>query len=79
MTVCIEVLNRAGCFAKADETMLNARKLGYYSTVWSSDSEIDLHGCSVAVARTILRLVLLDLKAGSCPSRDIVIITGQGK
>eukprot|EP00613_Pedinella_sp_CCMP2098_P060822 CAMPEP_0171986624 /NCGR_PEP_ID=MMETSP0993-20121228/274965_1 /TAXON_ID=483369 /ORGANISM="non described non described, Strain CCMP2098" /LENGTH=289 /DNA_ID=CAMNT_0012639535 /DNA_START=27 /DNA_END=896 /DNA_ORIENTATION=+ len=79
MPACIEVLEGAGRFAKADEIMVSAQKLGYFGTVRSSDSEIDLRGCSVAVARTLLRLVLLDLKSVSYPSRDIVIITGQGK
>ena len=40
---------------------------------------MDLHGCSVAVARTILRCFLQDVQSGALQvAGDLTVVTGKG-
>jgi DNA-nicking Smr family endonuclease len=60
------------------DVMTEARSLGFFAKAWTSKDEVDLHGCSAAVARTVLRCVLEDIRTGATAPRFITLITGRG-
>jgi pentatricopeptide repeat protein len=77
-SACIEALHAASRFEEAVDFMTIARNQGFYSSVSCSATKVDLHDCSVAVAQTIMRLFLSELKSGSRPPIDMIIVTGRG-
>jgi pentatricopeptide repeat domain-containing protein 1 len=77
-SACIEALHAASRFEEAVDFMTIARSQGFYSSAWRSASKVDLHDCSVAVAQTIMRLFLSELKSGNRSPIEVVIITGRG-
>jgi hypothetical protein len=58
--------------------MQYARDNGLFSHVWKSPAVIDLHHCSAAVGRAVMRLLLRDIREGKCGSHDITVVTGRG-
>lgn len=78
-SVVFEALDRAQRHTDAMELMFEARSRGLFIKAWSSQSQVDLHGCSAAVARTVMRCLLQDLCRGERSSQSLAVITGRGK
>jgi len=77
--MAIDVLEGAGLHQEAIGVMTEARSLGFYAKAWSSRDEVDLHGCSAAEARTVLRCIFEDIRIGSTRPRFLTIVTGRGR
>jgi pentatricopeptide repeat protein len=78
-SACIEALHAASRFEEAVGLMAMARDSGFYLGAWRSPSKVDVHDSTIAVAQTILRLLLSELKCGvRVPSCDIVVVPGRG-
>ena len=75
----IEALDAASQAETAMVLMSKARSQGLYPKAWASDIEVDLHDCSAAVARTIMRCLLQDLRSGvRLSGRSLTVVTGRG-
>jgi len=77
-SMVIDVLENAGLHQEAVGVMMEARSLGFYAKAWRARDEVDLHGCSAAEARAVLRCVLEDLRMGSTAPRFLTLVTGRG-
>ena len=75
----VEALEFASRFEEAAELLMEARGHGFYIKAFTSTSKIDLHDCSEAVARTIMRIVLSEVQSGFRKPGKLTIITGWGK
>ena len=54
---------------------------GFFGSVFVSETKIDLHDCSVAVAQTALSCFLRDLNGDDMAAqtqRDVIVVTGRG-
>jgi pentatricopeptide repeat domain-containing protein 1 len=74
----VEALDAADQFDRAAHIMEEGRSRGLFDDVWVSDSTVDLHQCSAAWARSLLRCLLRDLRTSKRKVCDIVVITGRG-
>ena len=75
----IEALDAAAQHDECCRVYREARRAGHYASVSPRPSEMDLHDCSAAVARTILRCFLQDVQAGvSRAAGDVTVVTGKG-
>ena len=74
-----ESLDKAGRGVEIVSLMNEARARGLYRQAFKSGNTVDLHGCSAAVARAVMRVVLNDLKSGTREaSEHLVVVTGRG-
>jgi pentatricopeptide repeat protein len=74
MTAC----EKGGQWEKAMELFNSARSAGCLCNVLSSNRQIDLHDCSVSVARIALAVFLNELRSGVRTPCDVTVITGRG-
>ena len=77
MNSVIEALDEYGQVDRAMDYLDEASSL--FDHVWVSESMVDLHECSAAVARTVMRCLLRDLKYDRRSLCDITVVTGRGK
>jgi len=78
----IEALDAEGRTQQGMELFRVAHKRRLFENCLSLEmsevKKIDLHGCSVAVARTVLRVVLSDFRKGNIVPSDMMVLTGRG-
>ena len=81
MSAAIEALVASGLQERACAMFDDGLARGFFGSVFVSDTKIDLHDCSVAVAQTALSCFLRDLNGVDMAAQkqcDVVVITGRG-
>ena len=75
----IEALFAASQHGACCRVYWEAVERGFYAQVWPSQTKIDLHGLSAAVACTVLSCLLHELcTTPSLAQTDFVVVTGKG-
>ena len=81
MSATIEALVASGLQERACAMFDDGLARGFFGSVFVSETKIDLHDCSVAVAQTALSCFLRDLNGDDMAAqkqRDVVVVTGRG-
>ena len=77
MNILFTALENAHQFDETIKLVKRARGFGLYKDTWFFETEIDLHSCSFAAARSVLRCVFDDIEKQLRPAGYLTLITGS--
>ena len=81
MSATIDALVASGLQERACAMFYDGLARGFFGSVFVSETKIDLHDCTVAVAQTALSCFLRDLNSvdmAAQKQRDVIVVTGRG-